>query len=287
MAAFIYSLISVVLCRAKRPLHMLQRTHGGTLHEARPQIRRPRRGRRRRRRLRAPDLRQLVLGEGRPERHPAGVALPGGRQRPEGQGRRLRGRRLREGPQGHQGRRRVHPHRHPRPARQGCLQRPEVRARRHGVRQHRHRRLCEGRRTPRRHQGVRRLERGEGHRPDREAVRHGRRQAVRLPVLRRRPRPVLPHRRLQGPGPPTPKTMAELASTARKIHKAKSDLYGLVVGGAYTYGAMPFVWANGGELATADGVRTPPASTAPPPRRASRRTPRCSPATTVPPPSAR
>lgn len=50
-----------------------------------------------------------------------------------------------------------------------------------------------------------------------------------------------------------PKTMAELAATARKIHKAKSDLYGLVVGGAYTYGAMPFVWANGGELATAKG----------------------------------
>ncbi|MER7929992.1 extracellular solute-binding protein [Streptomyces sp. NPDC096057] len=50
-----------------------------------------------------------------------------------------------------------------------------------------------------------------------------------------------------------PRSMAELASTARKIHKAKSDLYGLVVGGAYTYGAMPFVWANGGELATAEG----------------------------------
>lgn len=84
-----------------------------------------------------------------------------------------------------------------------------------------------------------------------------------------------------------PKTMAELAATARKIHKAKSDLYGLVVGGAYTYGAMPFVWANGGELATAKGVRTPPRSTAPPPRRASRPTPPSSRATTVPPPSAR
>ncbi|MGW2518181.1 extracellular solute-binding protein [Streptomyces sp. NPDC001617] len=47
-----------------------------------------------------------------------------------------------------------------------------------------------------------------------------------------------------------PKTMAELATTARKIRAAKPDLYGLVVGGAYTYGAMPFVWANGGELAT-------------------------------------
>ena len=31
-----------------------------------------------------------------------------------------------------------------------------------------------------------------------------------------------------------PKTMAELASTARKIRAAKPDLYGLVVGGAYT-----------------------------------------------------
>ncbi|MEU6195038.1 extracellular solute-binding protein [Streptomyces sp. NPDC047061] len=51
--------------------------------------------------------------------------------------------------------------------------------------------------------------------------------------------------------PPT--TMTELAATARAIRKAKPDLYGLVVGGAYTYGAMPFIWADGGELATADG----------------------------------
>jgi N,N'-diacetylchitobiose transport system substrate-binding protein len=47
-----------------------------------------------------------------------------------------------------------------------------------------------------------------------------------------------------------PKTMDELASAARAIRAAKPDLYGLAVGGAYTYGAMPFVWANGGELAT-------------------------------------
>jgi N,N'-diacetylchitobiose transport system substrate-binding protein len=47
-----------------------------------------------------------------------------------------------------------------------------------------------------------------------------------------------------------PKSMAELASTARRIRAAEPGLYGLVVGGAYTYGAMPFVWANGGELAT-------------------------------------
>ena len=50
-----------------------------------------------------------------------------------------------------------------------------------------------------------------------------------------------------------PKTMAELATTARKIRAAEPELYGLVVGGAYTYGAMPFVWANGGEIATGKG----------------------------------
>lgn len=50
-----------------------------------------------------------------------------------------------------------------------------------------------------------------------------------------------------------PKTMAELAAAAREIRAAKPELYGLVVGGAYTYGAMPFVWANGGELATGEG----------------------------------
>ncbi|HEY9371591.1 extracellular solute-binding protein [Streptomyces sp.] len=47
-----------------------------------------------------------------------------------------------------------------------------------------------------------------------------------------------------------PKTQAELISTAKKVRKARPELYGIAVGGAYTYGAMPFVWANGGELAT-------------------------------------
>jgi N,N'-diacetylchitobiose transport system substrate-binding protein len=50
-----------------------------------------------------------------------------------------------------------------------------------------------------------------------------------------------------------PKSMAELAATARRIRAARPDLYGLVVGGAYTYGAMPFVWAGGGELAVGKG----------------------------------
>ncbi|MEV6396439.1 extracellular solute-binding protein [Streptomyces sp. NPDC051907] len=46
-----------------------------------------------------------------------------------------------------------------------------------------------------------------------------------------------------------PKTQDELIATAKKIHKERPELYGLAVGGAYTYGAMPFIWANGGELA--------------------------------------
>ncbi|MFJ2603434.1 extracellular solute-binding protein [Streptomyces sp. NPDC091279] len=50
-----------------------------------------------------------------------------------------------------------------------------------------------------------------------------------------------------------PRTMAELATTARAIRAARPEMYGLVVGGAYTYGAMPFVWANGGELAVGKG----------------------------------
>jgi N,N'-diacetylchitobiose transport system substrate-binding protein len=50
-----------------------------------------------------------------------------------------------------------------------------------------------------------------------------------------------------------PKTMAELASTARRIRAAEPELYGFVVGGAYTYGALPFVWAHGREIATGRG----------------------------------
>lgn len=50
-----------------------------------------------------------------------------------------------------------------------------------------------------------------------------------------------------------PRTQAELISTAKKVHAKKPGLYGLAVGGAYTYGAMPFIWANGGELATGSG----------------------------------
>ncbi|MCF3104575.1 extracellular solute-binding protein [Streptomyces roseoverticillatus] len=41
-----------------------------------------------------------------------------------------------------------------------------------------------------------------------------------------------------------PRTQAELAETARRIHRERPELYGLVVGGSYTYGALPFLWAT-------------------------------------------
>ncbi|WP_030753320.1 extracellular solute-binding protein [Streptomyces griseus] len=49
-----------------------------------------------------------------------------------------------------------------------------------------------------------------------------------------------------------PKTQDELVATAKKIRKARPELYGIAVGGAYTYGALPFVWAAGGDLAAKD-----------------------------------
>jgi N,N'-diacetylchitobiose transport system substrate-binding protein len=56
----------------------------------------------------------------------------------------------------------------------------------------------------------------------------------------------------------TPRTLDEVAASARKIRAKRPEMYGLAVGGAYTYGAMPFIWAHGGELAkkTGDGKYT-------------------------------
>ncbi|MFD5025559.1 extracellular solute-binding protein [Streptomyces sp. NPDC058373] len=54
-----------------------------------------------------------------------------------------------------------------------------------------------------------------------------------------------------------PKTLDEVAEAAKKLRKAESGLYGIAVGGAYTYGAMPFLWAHGGGLAEEkDGAYT-------------------------------
>jgi N,N'-diacetylchitobiose transport system substrate-binding protein len=49
-----------------------------------------------------------------------------------------------------------------------------------------------------------------------------------------------------------PATLAELTEDARKIRAAKPDLYGISVGGKYTYAMLPYLWANGGEIAKQD-----------------------------------
>ncbi|MFD7651784.1 extracellular solute-binding protein [Streptomyces albidoflavus] len=54
-----------------------------------------------------------------------------------------------------------------------------------------------------------------------------------------------------------PETLDEVAAAAKEIRKAEPGLYGIAVGGAYTYGAMPFLWAHGGGLAEEkDGAYT-------------------------------
>ncbi|MBZ2407959.1 extracellular solute-binding protein [Streptomyces sp. L06] len=54
-----------------------------------------------------------------------------------------------------------------------------------------------------------------------------------------------------------PETLDKVAAAAKKIRKAEPGLYGIAVGGAYTYGAMPFLWAHGGGLAEEkDGAYT-------------------------------
>ncbi|WP_412539452.1 extracellular solute-binding protein [Longispora sp. K20-0274] len=47
--------------------------------------------------------------------------------------------------------------------------------------------------------------------------------------------------------PPT--SYAELAAAATRIRAAKPELYGIAVGGEYTFGALPFVWDAGGDIA--------------------------------------
>lgn len=45
-----------------------------------------------------------------------------------------------------------------------------------------------------------------------------------------------------------PKSQAELTQAARTIRAKKPEMFGLAVGGKYTYAAMPFVWDAGGEI---------------------------------------
>ncbi|GIE82769.1 ABC transporter substrate-binding protein [Actinoplanes philippinensis] len=51
-----------------------------------------------------------------------------------------------------------------------------------------------------------------------------------------------------------PATLAELTSTARAVRAAKPDMFGVAVGGKYTFGALPFVWANGGDITSIDSA---------------------------------
>lgn len=51
--------------------------------------------------------------------------------------------------------------------------------------------------------------------------------------------------------PPT--TLAELTDTARQIRAAKPELYGIAVGGKYQFALLPYIWANGGDVAEQDG----------------------------------
>ncbi|MEV6905663.1 extracellular solute-binding protein [Amycolatopsis sp. NPDC051071] len=50
-----------------------------------------------------------------------------------------------------------------------------------------------------------------------------------------------------------PATLAELTETARTIRAKKPELYGISVGGKYTYAMLPFLWAHGGEIAKQEG----------------------------------
>ncbi|MGI5352658.1 extracellular solute-binding protein [Streptomyces sp. CA-250714] len=50
-----------------------------------------------------------------------------------------------------------------------------------------------------------------------------------------------------------PRTLRELAATAERIRAGREDMYGLAVGGAYTYAALPFIWAHGGQPAKEGG----------------------------------
>ncbi|MDO3703253.1 extracellular solute-binding protein [Micromonospora sp. C28SCA-DRY-2] len=50
-----------------------------------------------------------------------------------------------------------------------------------------------------------------------------------------------------------PGSQEQLVAAARKIRAAKPDLFGLAVGGKYTFGALPFIWDAGGDVATRSG----------------------------------
>jgi N,N'-diacetylchitobiose transport system substrate-binding protein len=54
--------------------------------------------------------------------------------------------------------------------------------------------------------------------------------------------------------PPT--SIAELTTEARTIRSKKPNLYGIAVGGQYTYAAMPFIWDAGGDITSIDSAQS-------------------------------
>ena len=50
-----------------------------------------------------------------------------------------------------------------------------------------------------------------------------------------------------------PATLDEIAPLARQIRQRKPELIGISAGGKYLFAALPFIWANGGDLAKQDG----------------------------------
>jgi N,N'-diacetylchitobiose transport system substrate-binding protein len=50
-----------------------------------------------------------------------------------------------------------------------------------------------------------------------------------------------------------PATLDEIATTAREIRQKKPELLGISVGGKYVFAALPFIWAQGGDIAKQDG----------------------------------
>jgi len=50
-----------------------------------------------------------------------------------------------------------------------------------------------------------------------------------------------------------PATLDEIATTAREIRQKKPELLGISTGGKYVFAALPFIWAQGGDIARQDG----------------------------------
>ncbi|SDG99619.1 N,N'-diacetylchitobiose transport system substrate-binding protein [Lentzea fradiae] len=50
-----------------------------------------------------------------------------------------------------------------------------------------------------------------------------------------------------------PETLDEIATTAREIRQKKPEMIGISAGGKYLFAALPYIWAQGGDIAKADG----------------------------------